>query len=616
MTIANRIWPLAIVGRGSSAAYYLTSIDPSEYAAILAVGEDDAWAGKRGHSGKASDPTLKINHPLHLLAHFGETIPGFSTELVDRLTWAGMNEAVLQSCDVVIHKATVTQVSEELFPDHLAMEGDLGPIGFRIQMKDAEREHSVYAYKVVVCAGTGGHRLPKELEAAKKSFPSQVLDLDQFAALDGRSLKPNTRVVVIGPNAAIDGPHKALAYGCKIDWLIDLDEPQKPGMLATQPRMLEAWDDPERFKLTVFRFSRYAYVDRTGQMLRLQVTPRGAGPVRYAMGDYIVYGVGPDGTPTKIITDKIQAKLKPIMDSTRALKSRDKDAPATILGYEAEGTGLRKGLEVFGAISGSIGREIANTDSKVRMKVLADQIEEYRKTYAIYTAILSANFPGNIKPFLARSPDYLAKQPRSALHAQLQTELQFIANKNPSDTKLRAALEALANQILAYHTAAAYARLGDSDPNSLKNFRNLLNQVKSNLPKGAVADHGQLTSINAALGAYATMRGNLPKYMPKQHYVTPGPQPRPANGQKLPFVPVTNTAGDINFNLDNAQNLAIYVCVSFPNIPPPQANKFVDDVMRLRNGSDIGFTDHQVLAFKQQLQTWETEALASAASKA
>lgn len=605
MKLPDQIWPLAIVGRGSSAAYYLTSINPADYRSILAVGEDDAWAGKRGHSGDVNDPTLKINHPLHLIAHFKETIPGFSTELVDRLAWAKMNDAVLRSCNVQILKATVLDISECQMPGILGMDGDLGPNGFKIDLQGTDGSASVYAYKVVVCAGTGGHRVPKELNSARNNFPKQVLDLDEFAKLSAAQLTSQTRVVVIGANAAIDAVHKALNYKCKIDWLIDLDDPKKPGMLKTQPRMLEAWDNPNAAKLTVYRFDKYRYVDRSGVMLRLEVTLRGSGDTRFAMGDYIAYGVGPDGESTKMIPNSIQAKLKPIADSTQSLKTGRGTTPTT-LGYEAEGTGLRKGLEIFGAMSGSIGREIAN--SRGRLKVLAKQIEYVRQSYAIYTAITTARF-SVAKPFFAKSPEYLGRQPRSALYRQMQVELRYIVEKNPNDPKLRAALEFLANLILAYHTAATYASLGDEDPSSLKNFRKLLNQVATNLPKGAVADHGQLTSINAALGAYATMRGNLPKYMPKQQFVSPGPQPPPPKGQKLPAVTFTTTPGDINFNLDNAQNLAIYVCVSFPNISAQKANEFVDEVIRQRHDSDTGFTDPQVAQFKRQLREMDARAL-------
>lgn len=620
MTIGNHIWPLVIVGRGSSAAYYLSSINPADYAAILAIGEDDAWAGKRGHSGNASDPTLKINHPLHLIAHFKATIPGFSEQLVDRLDWARMNEEVLRGCHVAIHQAAVTEIAETRFPMQLAIQEDLGAFGFRIDLRGPDGNSSVYAYKVVVCAGTGGHRVPTELATARKSFPRQVLDLDEFAKLDGRSLTSQTRVVVIGANAAIDGVHKALNYGCKIDWLIDLDEDKKPAMLATQPRMLAAWDNPERAKLTVFRFGGYSYVDRTGDMLRLQVRPRGGatGPARYAMGNIITYGVGPDGGPTGMINNTIKAKLKPIMDGTKALKppaagngiQAPEAVPATILGYEAEGTGLLKGLEIFGAMSGQVGRAIANSGD--RMEVLRNQIAEFRRIHDVYFAILADGSQIGATPYFARSLDELANLQRGVLHGELQRELKTIMDKNPNSPELRSGLEALANQILAYHTAAAYAALPNDDPNSLKNFAKLLNQVTTTLPKGAVGDSGQLTSINAALGAYATMRGNMPKYMPKQHYAMPGPPPPGTKAAALPAVQVTTTPGNINFNLDNAQNLAIYLCVSFPNIPAHAANAFVDEVMAARHQSNIGFTDQQVRTYKDRLARMEREALGAA----
>jgi hypothetical protein len=618
MDISDRIWPLAIVGRGSTAAYYLCHIDLADYAGILAVGEDDAWAGKRGYSGNATDPTLKINQPLHLLAHLSETIPEYSTELVDRLDWARRNEDVLRRCTMAIHQATVTKISEAPLPANLVPDGGPGLFGFKIDMawSGANPTPSVYAYKVVVCAGTGGHRVPDPLKVARKSFPKQVLDLDEFAKLSGRELNPQTRVIVIGANAAIDAVHKALNYGCKIDWLIELAAPTKPAMLATQPLMLEAWNDAQKaqyspnlyrqtHRLTVYRYSKYEFRhgpgESTSAMLLLRVTFRDGATTGNAMGNYIAYGIGPDGASTGMIANAIQAKLKPISDSTRALNS-DPRKPATILGYEAEGTGLRTGLEVFGAMSGAIGREIDS--SKDRMTVLEKQINEYRKTYRIFDAVQNAGFA--FKPFFLRSLKDLAKEPRSGLHARLQSELKRIVDANSGEPRLRSALEALANQILAYHTAAAYRALGDRDPNSLKNFRNLLNQVATNLPQGAVGDHGQLTSINAALGAYATMRGNLPKYMPQQQYDMRGPQKK---GAELDFVEVKTVQGNINYNLDNAQNLAIYICVTFPNIPPHEANDFVDEVMRKRHASNIGFTDAEALKFKERLWSMELNAL-------
>ena len=123
----------------------------NKYESILIVGEDDPWLGKRGHDGDASDATLKINHPLHLLAHSSDTIEGYSRALVDRVEWAQKNAAVLARSQGEIRKATVVDVSKSILP------GADGVWGFKIDLKD---QQPVYGYKVVVYAGTGGHRLP------------------------------------------------------------------------------------------------------------------------------------------------------------------------------------------------------------------------------------------------------------------------------------------------------------------------------------------------------------------------------------------------------------------------------------------------------------------------
>ena len=96
------------------------------------------------------------------------------------------------------------------------------------------------------------------------------------------------------------------------------------------------------------------------------------------------------------------------------------------------------------------------------------------------------------------------------------------------------------------------------------------------------------------------MRGSLPKYMPKQ--IVTG---RGTDGKLQGHT----TEGDINFNLDNAQNLAIYICASVPNIPAASANEFVDEVLGRRHNSTIGFTNAEVEEFKHRLAKMEREAI-------
>src|SRR5262249_20903063 len=171
---------------------------------------------------------------------------------------------------------------------------------------------------------------------------------------DGR-LDGSKSVVVIGPNAAIDAVHKALNYKMAIHWLIGLEEGENPPVLDTQPRMQKAWKDPDAHNLKVYRYKRYTFGGKIGNRVRVTVIPK-ANDKHSTMveGDYIVYGMGQTGDPAKTISNNIQAKLKPILDTSHALNPQvgtRQTVERAILGYEAEGTGLKTGLEVVGALS-------------------------------------------------------------------------------------------------------------------------------------------------------------------------------------------------------------------------------------------------------------------------
>lgn len=616
-------WPLLIVGRGSSAAYYVGTVDLKLYPYMLAIGEDDAWGGVRGHSGNSSDPTLKINHPLVLLQHFRDTVPGFSEELVDRLDWAKMNADFLDECSVQIMKGKVVNVAESQLPAGLRSNDMATIMGYQVKVQTSVGHISLYAYKVIVALGTGGHRVPDELKKAKEKSPDRVLDLDQFAALDQGKLQSFKRIAVIGPNAAIDGVHKALNYKCKIDWLIDLDEPREPTMLATQPRMLEAWQEPKKFDLRIHRYSSYKVAPPADKYSKLKIEvvhkkPPGPDLPKSFESDYICYGLGPTGSTVNVIDFGIQAKLVPILDMTRASKPIKSGEEETILGYQAEGTGLKTGLEVVGAMANSMGRAIRDLK-----KTLAEKIEEARRAYRVFQAITTL-FPTKF-PFLRKDVEFLAKQPRAPLLGQLQNEIGWI-KKNRVFGDLGPSLDVLGNLILAYHTAAN----NNFGENYKKNFATLLNQVATNLPNGAVADSGQLTSILQSLSAVASMRGQLPRYMPSQSFESPGPRAKENPNRNDP-VAVTNTGGSVNFSMDNANLIHIFICVTYPNIPPYVANAFVDEEIMAKRRTQVdpntkkplpraqqtfvGFSDMEVEQLRSKLEKLEMESIAGVFGK-
>src|SRR5262249_40077337 len=149
-------------------------------------------------------------------------------------------------------------------------------------------------------------------------------------------------------------------YKMSIHWLINLEEGKDPPILETQPRMKAAWAHPDVHNMKVYRYKSYSFAGKSGKSVRLNYIPLAKNKHgSFVQGDYIVYGMGQTGDPAKTISNTIQAKLKPIFDTSHSMNpsvGRRQMNERAVLGYEAEGTGLMTGLEVFGALSSQVGR--------------------------------------------------------------------------------------------------------------------------------------------------------------------------------------------------------------------------------------------------------------------
>ncbi|MCP5159207.1 MAG: hypothetical protein H6975_07255 [Gammaproteobacteria bacterium] len=575
MSITSRIWPLVIVGKGSSAAYYLCTVDTREYPSILAIGDGDAWsAAVRGHHGSQGDPTLYINHPLHLITHFNETIPEFSTVKVDRLDWAERNKVVFTRCGVRLYdKAKVKEVSEApTFPPHLTPDDSRGPSGFRITLENGK---TIYAYKVVMAAGAGGHRVPDmTVRHAKKQWPTQVIDLDEFARLDRTHLQGKS-VIVMGPNAAIDAVQKALHYQCKIYWLLGPND--KPPVLATQPTVQTAIKNNKEM---IQIYKNFEFKNKIGNEISVKLDTG-----KILSGHYFVYGMGQTGESVDTIHNDIKRKLTPIYDKNQYLGA----GSDTILGFEAIGTGLKSGFEVVGAMSAQVGRALLNSKEQ-SLKFIADSIGETRRIKIIHEAIHSSNFP--TKPFLFKDINFLANRPRIPLLKHLQKEVDFILNKHSNHHDLKKGLDMLVGLLLAYQAAKTLDKT---------NLQRQLNQVTHDLPKGTVADSGQLTSIRSAMGAKHT---TVPTYAGTQSYTgnninNNSSNNNSNNGKK--WVQVESVPGDVNFSVDNATLIQITLSVRYPFISDKFLNEWVMKLMTKRHFTGTGFKNEEVKGFHDEL---------------
>ena len=478
---------------------------------------------------------------------------------------------------------------------------------------ESSAKMTIHGYKVVFCGGTGTHRSPPELKGANNN---KVMSLDAFAKLGQAELTKGKKIVVIGENAAIDAVHKAIPYGLHVDWLISKGVRDSPPILATQPRMQQRWKDRlevqkdtpqtdiEKSDLSVYRYDKYTWAGSSSSVTLV------SGGDRAVTGDYYVYGVGPDGSSfmiddkNSIIDNAIMEKFRPITDKSRVVSADS--GPATILGYAAEGTGLRQGFEVFGAMSGSLGRELEKkginakvTDQEIteRMQTIKFVVDKFRSYDFIATRLNSC-------PFLNEKLDSLQRfQQRDVLKHGLEEEISKIVDEYKSKTEielkpLRQALETLKTQLLAYHDLIIYKNKEHKDE-----YRPRLNNIAKGLPEGAVADHGQLTSIDTALRANAVGNGWLPEYMPKQVVTSHAGK---VDGKGTPVYGHA-TAGAVDFNRDDQTSIAIYVAVAFPNVQDREADEFVARVMNGRHRSPQGFTGAQAEGFKAELRKMDEE---------
>ena len=120
-------------------------------------------------------------------------------------------------------------------------------------------------------------------------------------------------------------------------------------------------------------------------------------------------------------------------------------------------------------MSGQIGRLIEK--SADRIKQIEQQVAETRCIESVFAALRHPLLPPN--PWLGEPLRLLAE--KDGRNSSTNCGGKYRSRRER--TAAKSLLEMLANQILAYHTANSYNKMGGKDPNSLENFRELLNKV-------------------------------------------------------------------------------------------------------------------------------------------
>jgi hypothetical protein len=367
-----QLWDLIIVGSGSGAAYYLSTVERAMFPNILVIGGADPWAEERGYNKTAAkDPVNFVNHTFQMIAHLGDIFPDFDTNLVDRQAFAEANKAVVDTCATQVISAKVTKIEEI---DELAVSIKVHPKGrFRVFQVSTDQPASHLGKKIVVATGAGQHREPDEVKGL--NAPDKIMNMDEFGRRAGSFKDPQKMTVFIqGPNAAIDSVETAKFQKFNVKWLVK--GKASPAILAT-PHQVYAKDALKHDKIEYPEHQRGTKgftVELTGETPPIKVTISG----KSHLGDLFVYGMGQDPSDAMkgVVPAEFRNRLQPIYD----INQRFGAAHETVVGLKLENSDWTTGFEVIGALATQVARgtkidhtynkELANRVDEVRAKVL------------------------------------------------------------------------------------------------------------------------------------------------------------------------------------------------------------------------------------------------------
>ncbi len=393
---------IAILGAGSSAAYYLSTMDPTyDHFDTLLVGQADPWAGRRGTV--AID---FINHTPLQIQHYGKSVPkpvetfGTGTEIfVKREAFAAASKRIIESLIPRENRVYAEEIRAVTRNKQTGV--------FTISAGNKTYK----ARKVIVCTGAGPHKRPGPGEGVTiTDLDDRAIDMDQFIAsiVTDESKKTTGAIVLQGPNAGIDAVAAAKDYGWKISWFINRSEPQwlpgtkydlkhLPRAKVKNVRVTKGDDEPVK---VVYDITDGA----TDQELSV---------------DYYVYAIGQDinakGSAGKFLSDEIKNSLEMVVDQSRRFEpvvilqaEKESDvgpAPITpgkkILGLRLKGTQEHQGLVVIGAAADALAKDrrlAAAKDIDAIHEVLPSDVVGFAQLGAIRstTSALNEHIPAHV----------------------------------------------------------------------------------------------------------------------------------------------------------------------------------------------------------------------------
>jgi hypothetical protein len=587
-------WDLIVVGRGSAAAYYLSTVDRTMFPNILVIGTPDPWAEERGYNNNDQNDTINfINHTWQMIEHLSDIFPDFDKDLVDRRRFAEANSKVIDSCSTQIFRAKVTNIEEILqsaAPEHLQVH-HYGAV--KIFKVSTDMAVAFYGKKIVVATGAGPHRVPDEV---KGLVSDKIMDMDMFGRLAGTFPNPQKLTVfVLGPNAAIDSVETAKFQKFNVVWLVK--KSNKPAILATghQIYALDAKKNdvveyPDHDRGT--KGFDVELVPGTPQQMKVKIKGE-----EDMVGDLFVYGMGqnPKDATKGVVPDEFMSRLQPIYD----IDQRFGAAHETVLGLKLENTDWNTGFEVIGALATQVAR-----GAKVQhtyKKELATRIEEVR---AKVLPFLTGALVHRQTEILTMDLKEIEKMSPGMARGELKTARSWVEGRYPS---WKNHVNALTAMMLNYVTVAQYfaKKLNVEDADLSAAARILTPSVIQGPQLGVI--RSQATALNSAVPGYIGKQAGVFNKEPGKKPVCQG------------ALTVTQSGGNhANFSGDDPQVLRLYIAVNFPYVSEEEAERFIKQVLQRRGdieklgGYGYGPADSQ--RFEQELQSMNTRNCAALVS--
>ncbi len=618
-------YDVIVIGAGSSAAYYLGTLrdydlsKTSQTVSILVIGKADPWSGARGY--QQGTYAQNINQSQQMAAHRDGSTAPMSQDARDRMQWAEKNRQIIiavtgkEPVDEEVVKITkdVEPLSKDSSP-HLNR-----PMVFRVQT----RGNVYFGRKVVIATGAGieddkheYHLVPDEAKPFVGKNPN-VMNLDTFM----RDVKPDPnnkdkKILIVGPAAGTDAVMQAGTVGFQhqnVYWFMSAVDAS--GLINVMPA--KGRFTPEQAKGRIMAVDRNRTITEMNSKLRVTFTWKGGLNVPSPLEvDYYVYAVGqqqPSALTGKQSDDEVAKsfldpallkQLRPLYDVNQQLAEFGKSsAPYQhVTGLELEGSTREDGLTVIGAAAYQIAvrQTIDHSYLQYEFTTIRSDLTKFSSSF-----VETAN---KYYPELIKSPDSLSElrkvkhlRPRLACQERdfllaFERELKgSLLGDRPASSESRTKAVTLAHdklreaKDLCYYyrlrvDAAEYLYELDKDKVKLKDKMDVA-QMQTSGHKRMLPNTVGGTGSGAAplLGAVERNVSAMNATVP-QHVINP-----------------SDVTQGVNF-LESPTVIRIFIALHYPNIPEPQAQNFISDVLRQRKTKDNGFSGPEIAKLQEQLK--------------